>query len=160
LGSKTFNITDNVHIRANLCAASACSPTFNNTSGSIKYIFIEGSINFASVHTSAGSSPMVFITYGADPGTHGSCPYGDSVFLNKDGSVGIDAPAIYFLAASGICLYQSKFDASPALGGLGGKNLYISSNSGTPFDLYLDPSFPVDQIPIDLAWRAVRYERL
>lgn len=160
LGSNTYNITDNVHIRANLCAASACNPTFNNTSGSIKYIFIEGDINFASLHTASGSAPIVFITYGADPGTHNKCPLGDSIYLNKNGSTGTNAPAAYLLASNGICLYQTKFDASPALGGLGGKNIYISSNSGNPFDLYLDPNFPVASIPIDLAWRATSYERL
>lgn len=160
LGSKTFTITDNVHIRANLCSSTACSPVFNNTSGSVKYIFVEGTINFASLHTSAGSAPLVFITYGADPGTHSKCPLGDSIYLSKDGSTGTNAPAAYLLATNGICLYQTKFDADPALGGIGGKNIYISSNSGNPFDLNLDPTFPVDAIPIDLAWRAVYYERL
>lgn len=161
LGSKTFNITDNVHIRANLCATSACNPTFNNTSGSLKFVFVEGTINFNTVHTSAGSSPLVFVTYGADPGSHSTqCPYGDSIYINKNGSTGTAAPAAYFLAVNDICLYQTKFDANPALGGLGGKNLYIASNSGNPFDLYLDPTFPVSSIPIDLAWRATYYERL
>ncbi len=160
LGSKTFNISDNVHIRANLCTATPCNPTFNNTSGSLKFVFIEGTIDFTTVHTSSGSSPIVFITYGADPGTHNKCPYGDSVYMSNNGSDAITAPAAYFLATNGVCIYQPKFGASPALGGLGGKNLYISSNSGSPFDLYLDPSFPVNEIPVDLAWRAVGYERL
>lgn len=160
LGTNTYNITDNVHLRANLCSASACSPTFNNTSGSIKYVFIEGTINFNSVHTVAGSSPLVFITYGTDPGTHNKCTYGDSIFIGNDGSSGVTAPAIYFLAMNSICLYQTKFGANPALGGLAGKNLYIAANSGTPFDLYLDPNFPVAQIPINLAWRATSYQRL
>lgn len=160
LGTKTFNIADNVHIRANLCSTTACDPTFNNTSGSLKFIFVEGTINFNAVHTSSGSSPIVFVVYGTDPGTHSKCTYGDAVYINKDGSTGTNAPAAYFLAMNDVCLYQTKFDANPALGGLGGKNLYISSNSGNPFDLYLDPNFPASSIPVDLAWRASGYERL
>lgn len=42
-------------------------------------------------------------------------------------------------------------------GDLSSKNIDVSSNPGTSFDLRLDVAFPVDQIPIDLAWRAVRY---
>lgn len=160
LGSNTYIITDNAHIRANLCAASACNPTFDNTTGSVKYIFIEGDINFNTLHTTSGSAPIVFITYGADPGSHTKCPLGDSIFLGKNGTIGTAAPAAYLLATNGVCLYQTKFDANPALGGLGGKNLFISSNSGNPFDLYLDPNFPVNAIPVDLAWREVGYERL
>lgn len=156
----TYNITDNAHIRANLCKATACSPTFNNTSGSLKFIFIEGTINFTTVHTASGSAPLVFVTYGADPGTHSKCPYGDSIYMTNNGSDAITAPAAYFLAMNSVCLYQPKFGASPALGGLGGKNIFISSNSGSPFDLYLDPNFPVSSIPINLAWRATGYERL
>jgi hypothetical protein len=160
LGSKTYNITDNVHVRANFCKTTACDPTFNNTSGSLKFVFIEGTINFTTVHTSTGSSPIVFVTYGADPGTQSKCQYGDSIFMSNNGTDSITAPAAYFLAMNDVCIYQPKFGANPALGGLGGKNLYISSNSGSPFDLYLDPNFPVSQIPVDLAWRAVGYERL
>ena len=173
LGTKTYDIADNVHIRANLCRTTACSPTFNNTSGSIKYVFIEGTINFSSVQTCSPSvdpttpscngttsAPIVFITYGADPGIQSKCTYGDSIFLGNTGSAGINAPKAYFLATNGLCIYQSKFSGSPALGGLGGKNLYIASNSGTPYSLALDPSFPLNEIPIDLAWRAVGYERL
>jgi hypothetical protein len=161
LGTKQYNITDNVHIRANLCSSASCSPTFNNTSGSIKFIFVEGSVNFDIVKTATGSSPIALIVYGADPGSHGNkCPLGDSVFINKSGSNGVNAPALYILATNGMCLYQTKFDANPALGGLGAKNLYVSSNSGNPFDLYLDPNFPTSSIPVDLAWRSVGYERL
>lgn len=169
LGTKTYNITDNVHIRANLCRASACFPTFNNTSGSLKFVFIEGTINFAGVQTctpaiascnGTTSAPIVFVTYGADPGLQSKCPYGDSIFLTNAGSNGINAPAAYFLATNSVCIYQAKFTGSPAMGGLGGKNLYIASNSGTQFDLALDPNFPVSSIPVDLAWRAVGYERL
>jgi len=66
LGSNTYTIRDHVHIRANLCAASACSPTFNNPDATLKYIFVEGTINFDSVTTSVGSGPIVFVTYGAE----------------------------------------------------------------------------------------------
>ena len=159
LGSTQFNITDNVHIRANLCAATACTPTFYNPTSTMKYIFVEGSVNFGSVQTASGSGPITMIVYGADPSSKtGVCPYGGSVFLGNGGTT--TAPALYMLATNGICFYQTKFGTSPALGGIGGKNIYISTNSGTPFDLRFDPSYPVSQIPTDLAWRAVRYQRL
>ncbi len=176
LGTKLINITDNAHIRANFCKSTACDPIFNNTSGSLKFVFVEGTMNFSSVRTcsnmastpsaivsacgGATSAPIAFITYGADPGTHNKCPYGDSIFINKDGATGTSAPAAYFLATNSVCLYQTKFDSTPAIGGIGGKNLYVSSNSGNPFDLYLDPDFPVSSIPVNLSWRAVGYERL
>jgi hypothetical protein len=159
LGSNQYNITDNVHIRANLCSASACTPTFYNPTGSIKFVFVEGTINFDSVQSALGSGPIVFVTYGTDPSSKaGVCPYGGSIYLGNSGNTG--APAIFFMATNGVCLDKTKFGSDPALGGLGGKNLYISTNSGTPFNLALDASFPTTQIPIDLAWRAARYERL
>lgn len=156
----TYNIADNVHIRANLCATNACEPKFNNTSGSIKYVFVEGDINFDSVNTASGSSPIVFVSYGIDPASHaGACPYGGSIYLGN-GNSNTFAPAIYFLATNGICFYQTKFSNTPALGGVGGKNVYIATNSGSPFYLGLDPNFPVSSIPINLSWRATGYERL
>ncbi len=159
LGSVQYNIRDHVHLRANLCAASACTPTFNNPNATIKFIFIEGTINFDNLITTPGSGPMVFITYGTDPASKASvCPLGGSIYIGKSGNA--SAPAIFLLATHGLCLDKTKFGSSPALGGVSGKNLFISSSPGTPFDLKLDPTFPVDQIPIDLAWRAVRYRRL
>jgi Tfp pilus assembly protein PilX len=159
LGSTQFNIKDNVHVRANLCAASACSPTFYNPDATIKYIFVEGDVNFSSVQTASGSGPIVFIVYGTDPASKaGSCPYGGSGYLGNGSTT--NAPALYLLTMNGICLDKIKFGASPALGGIGGKNIYIATNPGTPFDLKLDPDFPVSQIPVDLSWRAVRYQRL
>ncbi len=164
LGSKQYNISDNVHVRANLCATSACDPTFNNTTSTIKFIFVEGTVNFQSLQTAAGSGPLVIATYGADPNSHGSaCPStdGDSIYLGQHGGIKTIAPALYLLAKNGLCVDQTKFDNNnPSLGGLSGKNLYIASNPGNPYDLVLDPSFPVSQIPIDLAWRAVRYQRI
>jgi hypothetical protein len=159
LGSAQFNIADNAHIRANLCAASACSPTFNNPDSTVKYIFVEGSVNFDSLTTTPGSGPIVFIVYGTDPASKaGACPYGGAAYLGNSGTT--NAPAIYLLSMNGICLDKTKFSAAPALGGIGGKNIYIATNPGSPFDLKLDPDFPVDQIPVDLAWRAVRYQKL
>lgn len=159
LSSNTYNITDNAHIRANLCAASACNPSFYNPDPTIKFIFVEGSINFGSVQTLAGSGPIAIISYGADPSSKTSvCPYGGSAYIGN--SANTAAPALYMLATNGICLDKTKFSASPALGGIGGKNIYISTNPGSPFDLTLDPNFPTGLIPIDLAWRAVRYLRL
>ncbi len=159
LGSSQYNITDNVHIRANLCAATACSPTFYNPSASVKYIFVEGKINFDSLQTASGSGPIVFVVYGSDPASKTSvCPYGGAAYLGNGGNT--SAPAAYMLAMNGVCLDQTKFSSNPALGGLGGKNIYIATNPGTPFDLKIDPSFPVSQIPVDLTWRSVRYQRL
>lgn len=159
LGSTRYNIKDNAHVRANLCATSACTPTFYNPDSTIKFIFVEGSVNFDSVQTVAGSGPIVFIVYGGDPASKVSdCPYGGSVYLGNSGTT--SAPAIYFLATNGVCLDKTKFGASPSLGGIGGKNIYIASNSGSPFDLKFDLTFPVSDIPTDLSWRAVRYQRL
>ncbi len=159
LGTSTYTIRDNVHIRANLCAASGCSPTFNNPDSTTKYVFVEGDINFDSVVTSPSSGPIVFIAYGSDPASKtGSCPYGGAVYLGNNGTT--SAPDIYLLAMNGICLDKTKFSTSPALGGIGGKNIYIATNPGSPWDLKLDSSFPVGEIPIDLAWRTTRYQRL
>jgi hypothetical protein len=162
LDTGQYNILDNVHIRADLCATSACNPTFYNPDAGadgIKYVFVEGAINFDSVQTAPGSGPIVFISYGADPAAKAAvCPLGGSIYFGNAGNT--TAPALYLLALNGVCFDKTKFGASPALGGLSGKNLYISTNSGTPFDLALDKTFPVDKIPIDLSWRAVRYKRL
>ncbi len=159
LGSSQYNIADNVHLRANLCAASACTPTFYNPDASVKYIFVEGAVNFNSLHTASGSGPIAMIMYGGDPASKASvCPYGGAAYLGNSDTT--SAPALYMLAMNGVCIDKTKFGADPALGGLAGKNIYVASNPGTPFDLHLDPNFPAEQIPIDLAWRAVRYQRL
>lgn len=159
LGSDQYNITDNVHIRANLCAASACSPTFYNPTPDPVFVFVEGSVNFSGVATASGSGPIVLISYGTDPASKaGSCPYGGSIYVGSGGDT--NAPKLYLLATNGLCLDKSKFTASPALGGISGKNLYISTNPGSPFDLSLDTTFPTSDIPVNLAWHAVRYRRL
>lgn len=161
LGSSTYIIKDHVHVRANLCGASACQPTFENPDSSLKFVFVEGTINFDSVKTTSTSGPLVFITYGADPAAKASvCPYGGSLYLGQAGSSDTDAPKIFFMAMNGLCIDKTKFDSSPALGGISGKNIYVASNPSTPRDLALDPTFPVDQIPVDLSWRQAAYERL
>jgi len=159
LGSNEYDIYDNVHLRAGLCVATACSPIFYNPTASIKYVFIEGTVNFDSLTTKTGSGPIALIVYGADPASKTSvCPYGGAAYLGNGGNT--SAPALYILSINGLCLDKTKFSTNPALGGLAGKNIYIASNPGSPFDLKLDVSFPVSQIPINTTWRAVYYQRL
>jgi hypothetical protein len=159
LAAGQYNINANVHIRANLCAASACTPTFYNPTGSTRYIFVEGSVNFNAVQSAAGSGPIVLISYGADPASKVNlCPLGGAVYIGNNGNT--SAPAIYFLANNGICLDKTKFSTSPALGGLSGKNIYIATNPGSPWDLKLDTAFDSSQVPINLAWHATRYRRI
>lgn len=160
LGSSQYTIRDHVHVRANFCAADACNPTFFNPDPlNIKYIFVEGTVNFKGVQTLAGSGPIVLVVYGADPASKvADCPLGGALYLGKDDTT--LATAIYLLANNGVCLDKTKFGVVAALGGISGKNIYISTNSGTPFDLTFNPAFPVSSIPIDLYWRAVRYRRI
>lgn len=162
LSTGQYTIRDNTHIRANLCASSGCEPTFYNPdsgAAGIKFIFVEGTVNFNSVQTAPGSGPIVIVSYGADPASKASvCPLGGSIYLGN--SSNSSAPALYLLASNGVCLDKTKFGSANALGGLSGKNVFISTNPGTPFDLGLDPNFPSDAIPIDLAWKAIRYRRL
>lgn len=164
LGSNTYNIKNHAHVRANLCTTSACTPTFNNPDpgvANMKFIFIEGRANFDQVKTSAGSGPIVLVIYGADSGTRTSeCPIGDSFYLGKTGSQETIAPALYVLANNGACFDATKFGANPAFGGVAARNIYIATNSGTPFDLKFDITFPTSSIPIDLSWKAVKYRRL
>jgi len=159
LGSGQYNITDNVHIRANLCAASGCTPTFYNPTSTTRYIFVEGSVNFNGITTASGSGPIILIVYGADPSSKTSvCPYGGAIYLGNTANT--SAAAMYFLANNGVCLDKTKFSSSPALGGLSGKNIYIATNPGTPFDLKLDTTFDSTKVPINLSWHATRYRRL
>ncbi|MBC7581268.1 hypothetical protein H7097_00170 [Aeromicrobium sp.] len=161
LGSNQYNIKDTIHLRANLCAATACNPTFNNPTTNTYFVFIEGTVNFDSVNTVAGSGPIVFVVYGADPASKTSvCPYGGAAYMGQQGSTTTTAPALYLLAQNGVCMDGTKFGNAPALGGMAGKNLYINTQAGQPFDLTLDPNFPVSQIPIDLSWRQTTYERI
>lgn len=160
LGSNTFVIRNHAHVRASFCAASACNPIFKNPDTDVKYVFIDGTINFDSIRTTSGSGPIVFVTYGTDPASKtGQCPTGGSIYLGKS-NIETKAPAAYLLASFGACVYQTKFASPPSLGGIAGKSIFVSSNAGNPWDLYLDPSFPVNQIPIDLSWRQSSYMRL
>lgn len=159
LGSKQYDIHDHAHIRANFCSEAECNPIFNNPTSEVKYLFVEGAVNFASVRTASGSGPVVLVSYGTDPASKASvCPLGGAIYLGNTNTT--NAPALFMLANNGLCLDKTKFGAERALGGLSGKNLYISTNPGSPFDLGLDPNFPVSDVPIDLAWRAVRFQRL
>ncbi len=161
LGSLQYNIKNNAHIRANLCSATPCSPTFYNPdsgSANTKFIFVEGTVDFDTVTTASGSGPIVLVVYGSDPASlSGSCPYGGAFHL---GTGQTNAPQLYVLASNGVCLDKSKFSVEPAFGGFSGKNLYIATNSGSPHDLHLDLTFPTSVIPVDLSWRAVRYRRI
>jgi hypothetical protein len=122
-------------------------------------MFIEGAVNFNSLQTAAGSGPIILISYGADPASKTSvCPLGGAIYIGNTGNT--SAPAMYLLANNGVCMDKTKFSTSPALGGLSGKNVYIATNPGTPFDLKLDTSFDTSSIPIDLSWHADRYRRL
>lgn len=163
LGTATVTINDNAHLRANLCSSSSpCSPTFNNPTGSMKYVFVEGTLAFDAITTAPGSAPIVFVVYGTDPSAlSGTCPLGGAAYLDKTASSQINAPAAYIIAVNGgFCANGTKFGSSKALGGVSGKNIYIATSSGTPFDLSFDPSFPVSQIPINLSWKAATYEQL
>lgn len=161
LATGQYNIRDHVHIRANLCASSACTPTFYNPdqgAAGMKYVFIEGNVNFDSLQTASGSGPIVFVVYGPDPDSKASvCPNGGSFYLGNKGDT--SASAFYTMTQNGVCLDKTKFSTSPAFGGMTGKNIYIATNPGTPFDLALDPNYPVESIPINLAWKAIRYRR-
>lgn len=155
----TYTIRDNVHLRANLCKTSACNPIFNNPNPTTKYIFVEGVVNFDSVRSTPGSGPIVIMSYGPDQHTHSCGSAGDAIYLGKS-NIETAAPKIYLLAKNGVCLDKTKFGIDPALGGIGGKGIYISTNSGHPWDLHLDPTFPLNEIPLDLTWRQVGYQRI
>lgn len=162
LGSNQYDIKDHVHVRGSFCAAVACTPTFYNPDTGpegIKFVFVEGTINFDSFQTVSGSGSIVFVTYGSDPPSKASvCPLGGSVYLGNNGTT--VGPAVYFLANNGICFDKTRFGATPSLGGISGKNIFIATNPGSPFDLGLDPLFPVEEIPVDLSWKAIRFRRL
>lgn len=162
LATGQYNIKEHVHLRANLCAATACTPTFYNPdsgASGIKFVFIEGNVNFDSVQTASGSGPIVFVVYGPDPASKvATCALGGAVYTGNTGNT--SASALYLLATNGICFDKTKYSTSPALGGMSGKNIYVATNPGSPFDLALDTTFPVGSIPVDLSWRSVRYRRL
>lgn len=157
-----YNINQNVHVRANLCSNAPCRPIFYNPSTTTRYVFVEGTINFEQLRSAAGSGPIAFISYGADPSNLALvCPEGGAVRIGQQGSNNTAAPQIFLLAVNGgLCMDGTKFSANDSLGGVSGKNLYIATNSGTPFDLGLNPYFPVSDIPINLTFRATQYQRI
>jgi len=162
LDTGQYNIRNNAHIRANFCATTACSPTFYNAdqgADGIKYVFIEGNVNFDSLTTAPGSGPIVFVVYGPDPPSKISvCPLGGAMYLSNLGST--SAPALYFVVQNGFCADKTKFGTSPALGGITAKNIFVATNPSTPFDLELDSNYPVTSIPLNLSWKATLYRRL
>lgn len=157
-----FNINQNVHVRANLCSNVSCRPIFNNPSTTTRYIFVEGSINFEQLRNAAGSGPIVFVSYGSDPASLAAvCPEGGAVRLGQQGNNNTNAPKVFLLSINGgMCLDGTKFAGINSLGGVSGKNLYIATNSGTPFDLSIDPDFPVNDVPVNLSFKATQYQRL
>ena len=167
LGNKTVTVNDHVHLRANLCKASSCTPTFiNPDADNPKFIFVEGVINFERL-TVDDSSPgtIVFISYSTSQTLSASkqCPSNAAAIrLGKDGANNLLAPKAYLIATNGmLCVDQTKFGENvKSLGGISGKDLYLSSNSGTNFSLTFDPDFPLTSIPLDLSWRASNVKRV
>jgi hypothetical protein len=167
LGNKTYTLNDHVHVRANLCKASSCTPKFiNPDADSPKFVFVEGVINFERV-TVDSSSPgeVIFISYSTSQTISASkqCPSNSAAIrLGKDGSNSLLAPKAYFIATNGmLCVDQTKFDSGvQSLGGVSGKDIYLSSNSGATFELTFNPSFPLSSIPLDLSWRASNIKRV
>ena len=171
---RTYTIYNHAHVRANLCKAYVCTPRFKNPdAGTTKFIFVEGVVNFenviadddpASPNYSPGS--VVFISYSTNQAISASaqCPSSQaSIRIGKaTGSREILAPRAYFIAINGtLCIDQSKFTANRStLGGVSGKDIYISSNSGGSFYLTFNPNFPLSQIPLDLTWRSANLKRL
>ena len=163
LGTSTVTINDHAHVRANICSSSSpCAPTFNNPTGSLKFVFVEGTVAFGAVKTTTGSAPIAIVAYGGDPASlSGVCPLGGAAYLGPTSSDQVNAPDLYLIAVNGgFCAEKTKFGASKSLGGVSGKNVYLATNSGTPFDLSFDPSFPLNQIPVNLSWKATQYERI
>ena len=167
LGSKTYIINDHAHIRANLCKAYTCTPKFINPDASKpKFIFVEGVINFERVtvdNTSPGD--IIFISYSTSQIISASkqCPSNSAAIrLGKDGSNSLVAPKAYFIATNGmLCIDQTKFNTgSESLGGVSGKDIYLSSNSGATFELTFNPEFPLSSVPLDLSWRASNVKRV
>ncbi len=169
LGTKTITLNDHMHIRANLCKATSCSPTFINPDASKpKFVFVEGVINFENVIVTSASSPgdVVFVSYSTSQILADSkqCPSNSAAIRLGKAAAGLEisAPKAYFIATNGmLCVDQTKFNATVAsLGGISGKDIYLSSNSGAVFTLTFNPDFPLSAIPLDLSWRASTLTRV
>lgn len=167
LGDKTYTINNHAHIRAHLCKAYNCRPKFINPDASTpKFIFVEGVINFERV-TVDSTSPgdIIFISYSTSQTISASkqCPSNSAAIrLGKDGSNSLLAPNAYFIATNGmLCVDQTKFDTGvQSIGGVSGKDIYLSSNSGATFELTFNPEFPLSSVPLDLSWRAANVKRV
>lgn len=179
LGNKTITLKDHAHIRANLCKATACKPTFvNPDAGTTKFLFVEGVINFENVYVSngvsypnGGTAPtvspgnIVFISYSTSQTLSGSkqCPSNAAAIrFGQAGADSIFAPNGYFISTNGMmCIDQTKYATDiRSLGGISGKDIYISSNSGGVFELTFNPQFPLTNVPLDLSWRAAGVKRV
>jgi hypothetical protein len=179
LGSKVVTLKDHAHLRANLCKASSCKPTFvNPDTGTTKFLFVEGVINFENLYVSNGvgypnggtappvsSGNIVFISYSTSQNIPASkqCPSNAaSIRLGKDGANSLFAPNAYFISTNGMmCIDQTKYATDiRSLGGISGKDIYISSNSGGVFELTFNPQFPLTNVPLDLSWRAAGVKRV
>lgn len=167
LGNKTITLNDHAHIRAHLCKAYTCTPKFINPEASKpKFVFVEGVINFENI-TADDTSPgdIVFISYATSQTISASkqCPSDSAAIrLGKDGSNSLIAPKAYFIATNGmLCIDQTKFDTgTKSIGGVSGKDIYLSSVSGTTFELTFNPEFPLSSIPLDLSWGATDVKRV
>lgn len=167
LGNKTITLNDHAHIRAHLCKAYNCTPKFINPDASKpKFVFVEGVINFENI-TADDTSPgdIIFISYATSQTIPGSkqCPSDSAAIrLGKDGSNSLIAPKAYFIATNGmLCVDQTKFDTgTKSIGGVSGKDIYLSSVSGTTFELTFNPEFPLSSIPLDLSWGATDVKRV
>lgn len=166
LSNRTYIIKDHVHVRAHLCRNYTCTPTFKNPDNDTKFIFVEGVINFQNITVDDNSvGNIAFISYSTSQTIAGSkqCPSNlAAIRIGKDGSNAVNAPKAYFIAVNGmLCIDQTKFlNGAASLGGISGKDLYISSNSGGVFYLTFNPQFPLSDIPLDLAWRTGNIKRL
>lgn len=167
LGNKTITLNDHAHIRAHLCKAYTCTPKFINPEASKpKFVFVEGVINFENI-TADSTSPgdIIFISYATSQTISASkqCPSDSAAIrLGKDGSNSLIAPKAYFIATNGmLCVDQTKFDTGvKSIGGVSGKDIYLSSVSGTTFELTFNPEFPLSSIPLDLSWGATDVKRV
>lgn len=167
LGNKTITLNDHAHIRAHLCKAYTCTPKFINPDATKpKFVFVEGVINFENV-TADSTSPgdIIFISYATSQTIAASkqCPSDSAAIrLGKDGSNSLIAPKAYFIATNGmLCVDQTKFDTGvKSIGGISGKDIYLSSVSGTTFELTFNPEFPLSSIPLDLSWGATDVKRV
>jgi hypothetical protein len=175
LGAKIITLNDHVHLRANICKNYSCTPTFINPDpNNPKFVFVEGVINFQNVTVSDNPLPpankrspgdVIFISYATSQNIPGSkqCPSNSAAIrLGKDGSNSLDAPKAYFIATNGmLCVDQTKFDSdAKTIGGVSGKDIYLSSISGATFELTFNPEFPLQTIPLDLSWGAVNVKRV